>query len=176
MKQARPFGFFSDLFSRRRSDALTAEPTTTMDHESAADGHELQQDVSVENEGARTAAETGDPIAQNTFGLELASGMGLHESDHEARKWLHRAAQQGHADAQFNLGNLCQSASLRDSPSDFREARIEAYTWFFLAAAQGHERAKASCEALNLQLTDEELAEGNRRARAFQSRKEVAGQ
>lgn len=122
------------------------------------------------------AAETGDPVAQNRFGLRLVEGAGLLRSDEEARKWLRRAAQQGYAEAQFNLGNLYQCASLRPPSAGGCEARIEAYVWFYLAAAQGHAQAAASCEMLNLQLTDAELAEGNRRANGFECKREAPTQ
>lgn len=124
-------------------------------------------------ERLKSAAENGDPFSQNQIALGFAADTALLRDDQEARTWLRRAAQQGYAEAQFNLGNLCQSASLRPSSTGVAEARIEAYVWFYLAAAQGHPQAAASCEALNLQLTDAELAEGNRRARAHTCTKEV---
>ena len=102
----------------------------------------------------------------------LASGLGVLKSDAEARKWLRRAAEQGDAAAQFNLGNLCHPAGLAYLTGNIGEARIESYVWFSLAAAQGHSPAEASCEMLNLQMTDTELQEGNRRASAFRPKLE----
>jgi TPR repeat protein len=96
-------------------------------------------------------------------------------SDEEASRWFRRAAQQGLAEAQFHLGNLLYAASLRHLAIGIGEDRIEAYMWFHLAAAQGHSRAGALEETLNLQLTDAELGEGNRRVHAFQARREPPG-
>ena len=45
--------------------------------------------------------------------------------------------------------------------------------WFYLASVQGHSKAGASCEMLNLQMTDAELHEGQRRATVFQAKKEL---
>jgi hypothetical protein len=46
--------------------------------------------------------------------------------------------------------------------------------WYHLAAAQGHAQASASCESLNLQLTDSELDQGIHRANSFKSSTEAA--
>ncbi|MHC1765701.1 MAG: tetratricopeptide repeat protein [Verrucomicrobiia bacterium] len=127
----------------------------------------------LEVERLERAAERGDPVAQNSVGLTHTVGGGLLRSDEHALKWLRRAAEQGYAEAQFNLGNLHQSASLRSCPAGRGEARIEAYVWFHLAAAQGHAQAAAACQVMNLQLTDAELAEGNRRAHGFECKKEA---
>jgi TPR repeat protein len=82
----------------------------------------------------------------------------------ETSQALRSAAEQGNADAQFQVGNLCHPAGRPHGSEDIGEARIEAYVWYHRAAAQGHTRAAASCEMLNLQMSDMELKEGNRRA------------
>jgi TPR repeat protein len=135
----------------------------------------LSEDSPEAIERARNAAQQGDPTAQNSLGLRFASGHGVPRSDAEAVKWFRRAAQQGLAEAQFNLGNLVYSASVSCLPIKVGDGRIEAYMWFRLAAAQGHLRAGAFEETVNLQLTDAELHEGNRRAHAFQPRDELSG-
>ena len=138
-----------------------------------ADEWTLSLESAEKIERAKQAAEQGDPRAQNSFGLIFASGRGVPRNDAEASKWFRRAAQQGMAEAQFNLGNMLYTASSRQIARGFGEGRMEAYVWFHLAAAQGHLRAGAFEETLNLQLTDAELLEGNRRAEAFQARKEL---
>jgi TPR repeat protein len=125
-------------------------------------------------DGVGKSAAAGDATAQNSIGLMFASGEGVLKNVLEAREWFRRAAHQGDAVAQFNLGNLCHPASLSPLLGGVPEARIESYMWFNLAAAQGHSRAEASCEMLNLQMTDAELHEGNRRVNAFQPKKETS--
>lgn len=169
MKQTWSIGLLGRLLSTRTSKK-------DADNALGLDRPDLAEDSPQVAERLERAAETGDPVAQNRFGLRLVEGSGLLRSDEQARKWLRRAAQQGYAEAQFNLGNLSQSASLRPSSTGVGEARIEAYVWFHLAAAQGHAQAAASCEMLNLQLTDAELAEGNRRANGFECKKEAPAQ
>lgn len=177
MRKSRPFGFISGLFSLRRPSRLGSEDLSEAPAGRGAlpDDSPLLEDSPEELHNARLAAERGDPVAQNRLGLQFVLGPGLLRSEAEACKWLRRAAEQGHAEAQFNLGNLYLSASMRHLNPAVGEARIEAYRWFHLAAGQGHHPARASCETLNLQLTDAELDEGNRRARTFRSQKEAPG-
>jgi uncharacterized protein len=120
------------------------------------------------------AAENGNATAQNTLGEKFASGEGMTRNSVEAVKWFRRAAEQGDAEAQFNLGNLCHPASLANYAPEIAEARVESYMWFSIAAANGHSGAAAYCEMLNLQMTNAELDEGNRRVSAFRVRKETA--
>jgi TPR repeat protein len=175
MRIARNFALLSGLFSRReRVAGSESQRDLSNTRESAGfTDEDLHADSPEAVERAKTAAEKGNPAAQNSFGLRLASGLGVLRSELEARRWLNRAAAQGYAEAQFNLGNLCHSLSL-SFPAGSSEGRVEAYMWFHLAAAQGHPKAEASCEMLNLKLTDAELREGNRRINEFRSRMELS--
>ncbi len=173
MKTSRNVGIFGWLFSRTPKES-GEKPLAPLGNDALRPNRADPVEGSPPDvERLERAAERGDPVAQNSVGLTHTVGGGLLRSDEEARKWLRRAAEQGYAEAQFNLGNLYQSASLRSSPAGRGEARIEAYAWFHLAAAQGHAQAAAACEMINLQLTDAELAEGNRRADGFESKKEI---
>jgi len=49
-------------------------------------------------------ADTGDAAAQNRLGLIYQNGEGVSQDDAEAIRWYLKAAEQGHADAQNNLG------------------------------------------------------------------------
>ncbi len=165
------------LFSNRTSTKKAENALRpAMRNTRGLDLADLAEDSPETLERLERAAENGDPVAQNRFGLSLLVGTGLPRSDEQAQKWLRRAAQQGFAEAQFNLGNLYQAASLRPSSTGGGESRIEAYVWFQLAAAQGHAQAAASCEMVNLQLSNAEVAEGNRRANGFESKKEAPAQ
>jgi uncharacterized protein len=183
MRIARAFGFLSGLFAFRSSHRLTSRTESRLlgvDRApvSPAHGSGWPEDSSEDSEAierGRRVAEDGNPGAQNSLGLRFAAGTGVLRSDAEARKWFFRAAEQGNAEGQFNLGNLLYSDSVRYLATGAGEARVQAYMWFHLASAQGHAQAEASCETLNLQLTDSELLEGTRRAQAFQCRKEEAG-
>ena len=115
----------------------------------------------------RKAAEKGHPMAQSNLGLMYTAGDGVARDDSQARHWLGRAAAQGHATAQFHLGNRWHRDSLALAGAEAREARIEAFKWFQLAVAQGYPNADASCERVNIAMSGEEVAEGHRRIGAF---------
>jgi TPR repeat protein len=173
------FNFILRLFPRRSTGHLNSEAFNVGSGLSTNFGPEpavgqSRSKISTPNaiDGVGKAAESGNAVAQTNFGLMFASGEGVLKSNVEAGKWFRRAAEQGDAEAQFNLGNLCHPAGVAHLADEIAQARVEAYMWFYLAAAQGHSKAKASCEMLNLQMTDAELEEGNRRAGAFQPLKE----
>ena len=50
-----------------------------------------------------SAAEQGDPHAQNALGLAYQTGQGVDQDYVEALAWFRRAAEQGHAEAQWRL-------------------------------------------------------------------------
>jgi TPR repeat protein len=180
MRTHRALGFLGRLFQQAPSDRVGSAPASNSRHgentrgERMSDVQRLVENSAQAVQRVEKAAGAGDAVAQTSYGLRYASGQGVLRNDLEARKWFRRAAEQGHAGGQFNLGNLYHTASLQHLAPEVAQARIEAYMWFHLAAAQGHREAAASCEMLNLTMTNAELDEGNRRARAFQVRKEDA--
>jgi TPR repeat protein len=84
-----------------------------------------------------------DPQSRRTrfcVGPERARGLvqsrqGLAQDHAEAAKWFRRAAEQGNADAQNNLGAIY--AEGQGVPRDM----IGAYTWLSLAATAGNQSA-----------------------------------
>mgnify|MGYP001604525162 CR=1 FL=1 len=87
--------------------------------------------------------------------------------DAEAVGWIRKAAQQGDAGAQFNLGIRHQRASIWGLQLEVPESKIEAYKWLRLAAAQGYRGSAEAHERVTLVMTREEVVEGNRRAAAL---------
>ena len=83
----------------------------------------------------------------------------------EAVKWFRKAAEQGSAKAQCNLG-VCY-ANGEGVTKDY----VEAYKWLSLASAQGNENAKAAKSSLAQQMTPEQIAKGFRLARDFKPSK-----
>ena len=59
-------------------------------------------------------------------------GKGVPQDDAEAVKWYHKAAEQGDADAQNNLGVMYRNG--KGVPQD----DAEAVKWYRKAAEQGH--------------------------------------
>ena len=81
-----------------------------------------------------------------------AKGKGVPEDDREAVKWTRKAAEQGGASAQNNLGVMCQNGE--GVPKDY----VKAYAWWIFAAAQGEEDAIEAKDLLRKIMTAEQVA------------------
>jgi len=94
------------------------------------------------------SAEAGDVIAQTTLGWAYLLGKGaldgrnINRSNSLMLKWTQKAAQQGYAVAQNNLGAMYQDGV--GVPVDYQKA----YKYFKLSADQGYLTAKANAIAL----------------------------
>ena len=121
------------------------------------------------------AAEQNHAQAQFDFGMLCAEGRGVPCDEVEALRWLRKAAQQGHAAAQYEVGVRCRRTTFGRRRTDATESRIEAYKWLRLAAQQGSSDAVAAWEQMALDLSGEEVAEGNHRARQFVSSTSAPG-
>ena len=92
--------------------------------------------VAAEPEGLaelRRLAEQGDVEAQDELGaMYLLGWRGAQKDDAEAVEWYRKAAEQGHADAQFTL------AELYGTGRGVQENPVEAVKWLREAAKQGH--------------------------------------
>ncbi len=120
------------------------------------------------------AADQSHSLAQFNLAVMYAKGQGVPKDDAKAAVWFQKAALQGDAGAQFHLGMREHRAISDGLPKDAFESRIEAYKWYQLAAAQGYHCSASAYESVNLSMTDEQVADGNRRAAEFarQARKE----
>ena len=67
-----------------------------------------------------------------------SNGEGVPKDDREAVKWYRRAAEQGDASAQFNLGVMARDSNGEGVPEDDREA----VKWYRRAAEQGDASAQ----------------------------------
>jgi TPR repeat protein len=80
----------------------------------------------------RLRAEKGDPASEYRLGLVYETGDHGVQSDHEAHKWLLRAAFHGVASAQAKVSEYSRDG--RGVPRDNEEA----FKWCRKAAEQGH--------------------------------------
>lgn len=96
-------------------------------------------------------ARGGDPVAQNSLGVmyytgeavsKKPSGQVLDNDPELAAGWFYRSAEQGYADAQFNLGLMYANGEGVEQNMD------EAVTLFKKAAEQGHVDAQNNLGAL----------------------------
>ena len=85
-------------------------------------------------------ADAGEADAQYVLGFLYSDGLGVPQDHIEAAGWYRRAAEQGHATAQHDLGVLMYS-DVQGATQDY----VEAHMWLNLAASQltGQSREKA---------------------------------
>ena len=96
-----------------------------------------------EEEQKRKAEEKRRAPEYNSLGNDYYYGQNGKPQDYaEAVKWYRKAAEQGYARAQYNLG-VCYGNG-KGVPKN----RAEAVKWFRKAAEQGHERAKENLKEL----------------------------
>ena len=84
-------------------------------------------------------------------------GQGAAQNFTQAAEWYRKAAEQGLAKAQNNLGAmyaLGQGVSRDD---------VTAYMWFTLAAPAKADKNQANLQLLESRMTPEQIAEGQRR-------------
>ena len=86
----------------------------------------------VDLEAMHKAALHGDVFAQYTLGLAYHEGRGVASDPDKASLWYRRAAEQGHVEAQYALGNVLEKAGNAD----------EAHAWYTKAAMHGHAAAQ----------------------------------
>jgi hypothetical protein len=153
--------------------------------------------------GERIAAELGDSHAQYTLGLDYHDGNhGLPQDFAEALRWYRKAAEQGFAPAQNNLGALYwmgegvpqdraeavrwhrKAAEQGDPNAQYNLGTSlaygrgvpkdlqEAYVWLSLAAAHGDTKALPTQDFVASQLDRESIANAQRRAAEFVPKKQ----
>lgn len=115
----------------------------------------------------RKAAEQNHCLAQFNLGTMYANGQGVARDDAESVVWFGRAANQGDAGSQYNMGRSCQRASVDVAIGVATEARIEAYKWYELAAAQGYKNSEGASATLTFKMSREDVTEAGKRVAKF---------
>lgn len=103
--------------------------------------HSLSETLSDYQVDVLLRAEAGEASAQMMMGEWLLDGSFGIKDEFRAREWFRLAAEQGHADAQFELADLIVAAFpyTPDDASD--DVLAESNRWLRLAADQGHVEA-----------------------------------
>jgi TPR repeat protein len=88
-------------------------------------------------------------------------GEGVLQDYKEAVKWWTKAAEQGYAKAQYNLGVMYSQGQgvLQD--------HAKAHMWYNIAAAHGLEQARTNRDTLAEKMTSEQIAEAQKMAREW---------
>jgi Sel1 repeat len=128
-------------------------------------GQGVQRDATEAAKYYRRAAEKGHARGEYSLAQLYLTGNGVQQDLAEALKWYRQAAEQGYALAQYNLGmRYKEGKGVAQDP-------VEAYKWFTLAAARGVQGATEVREALQQDMTRDQIKEGQSRAAAFAPRK-----
>ena len=106
----------------------------------------------------RKAAENGVAQAQYNLADLYARGEGVPLDENTAFAWFQKAAQQGHTGARIMLGSMyAEGRGTEKNPQS-------AYAWISAASLQGDTRGAESLQALERQLTPDQLAKSKMRA------------
>ncbi len=111
------------------------------------------------------AARQGAAVGQTNIGMMYANGSGVAQDYAEAARWYLLAAEQDYALAQNNLGGLYSSGL------GVQKNLVESYKWLSLAAAGGAADAIGNWDLVRSQMTPDQIAEGQRLAAAWKSRR-----
>jgi TPR repeat protein len=88
-------------------------------------------------------------------------GRGVAQDDVEAAKWYRLAANQGHAQAQFNRGVAY------DNGRGVVQDEVLAHLWFNLSVAQGNQEAAKNRDIVARRMTPAQLAQAQKLAREW---------
>jgi TPR repeat protein len=172
--------FFRRLFSRSAKPSVEATETQEIQAELGnaeaqfylgvkyANSEGPAQDYGRAAKWYQKAAEQDHVLAQFNLGVMYANGQGVSRNPTEADVWFGKAAQRGDAGAQHSLGMSRYRASISGPTQDMPEARIEAYTWFILAAAQGYGDSDVASATVALNMTHDDVTEATRRVARFE--------
>lgn len=114
----------------------------------------------------QSAAMQGNRKAMHALGIAYAQGEGIRKDYTEAARWFSKAAEHGLVNSQFNL------AVLYERGLGVRQSLLDAYKWYAIAAASGDQESRKRLDALKTQLGADDLAAGERAARAFAPKNE----
>ena len=118
------------------------------------------------------AAEGGDDVAQYAFAGMIEAGDGVPKDIEEAVKWHRRAAEQGNYYAQKALSGRYMDGQ------GVEQDDIQAYKWLEIAISRSpesplRESSEQSRKNLAALMSDEDIAEAERQARAWRAKPEA---
>jgi TPR repeat protein len=99
--------------------------------------------------------------ADNRPRLDVFKGAGVATNTAEAVEWFRRAAEQGNALAQYNLGVMYEHGE--GVPKDL----VQAHKWVSLAASSGRPKAREVLTRMERDMTKKQQAEADKLAREW---------
>jgi len=131
---------------KNESEAASIAAYTRGDYKAAADGFTI-------------LAEQGESESQSFLGVMYEHGTGVPKDEQQASIWYRKAADQGNPRGQSNLGVMYANGS--GVPKDEQQA----YFWWLLSSAQGVAESVKNWDIIEQQLTPQQRANAQARAR-----------
>lgn len=109
-------------------------------------------------------AEQGDKRTQYQLAKSYCCGLGMRTSTRKSLYWHCRAAIQGYAPAQFEMGNILSNFfDDTDRTTAFGDTDyVSAYMWYTVASINGHELAFDVRERLAKTMSRDDVSRGKR--------------
>lgn len=139
-----------------------------------ANGEGQVPDYALAEQWYLRAAGQNHALAHLNLGVMYASGQGQPADPVKSAVWMQKAAELGDASAQFRLGDLNYRAVRMGLSVAGNHSRVDAYKWYRLAANQGYQGAAAACDAVNMNMSREEVLEATRQVQEFEKATTVA--
>lgn len=121
-----------------------------------ADGRGVGRDYKQAAVWFQKAAAQGDTDAQFTLGFLYEEGRGVAKDYKQAAFWYEKSAAEGNSIAMFSLHSLYSQSASKDN--------VEAHKWATIAAAKGIPSLAEMHKVLEIEMTQAQIAEAQRRA------------
>lgn len=108
------------------------------------------------------AAESGDVKAYNALGMMYLLGKGVYQDSQKGVDWYVRAAEQGHTDSQFILGQV-----YREGTGGIKIDHNLSMMWFLIADANGCKFAKLNMDFLSGKMTPDQIQQAEAMAKEW---------
>ncbi|WP_461343548.1 SEL1-like repeat protein [Brevundimonas sp. GN22] len=122
----------------------------------------IEADVVEARAWVRRAAEAGEPKAMQHYATLLYDGTGGERDEKSAVYWMRKSAEAGRVDSQYNVAHLYEKG-VKGGPAN----KIEAMTWYMIAARRGDQQALAAIQRLTPELKPEQRAAARNAADNF---------
>jgi len=143
--------------------AKVGEYIEDKEHEAKRKQEEERPDIQNLLQLAQTPGHYQQDYAQYRLGVAYYNGRNVPQDYTEAFRWLRTAADLGRSEAVAVLGAMYFAG--HGTPKDI----VLAHVYFNMAAAKGHDAAKASRDSITPLLSDSQLEKAQRLAREWAS-------
>jgi len=135
----------------------------------SSDGHSVTsrppwgilQPASTVEMPAKTVPSPQNGNIEYAVGLKYQRGEGFPKNESQALNWFRKAAERGHADAEYELASA--AASGRGMARDY----VAAYTWYTLARVSGNAASERALNRLKRKMRKDQIHEAEQQAQTW---------